>query len=74
MMRCLTLVLLLLAIPARADDRPALLESALLTCRAQTAQANAWAQEQIAALTVQLAAAQRRVKELEADKPKEQTK
>lgn len=50
---------------AIADDQAAMLQAALIACRAQTANANAWAQEQIAAMTLQNGALQKRVAELE---------
>ncbi len=60
------LLLALFSLPAfAADSQNEMLQSALLTCRAQTSNANAWAQEQIAALTVELQKAQKRVQELE---------
>lgn len=51
-----------------SDSQIDTLQAALQVCRQQTANANAWAQEQIAALAQQLSAAQKRIAELEAAK------
>lgn len=56
-----------------ADDPRAqtdLLQAALAACQQQTSDANARALERIATLTVQLAKAQERIRELETAKPK----
>lgn len=66
------LLLALIATPVLAADDAVQMQ--LQVCRLQTAAAHAWAQEQLAALAVQLQQAQARIKELEDAAKKEPKK